>query len=99
MVEEFKRAGTVRVLESARNPQVPDSPLALARLDVTLSTPDLIVSSDDGLWPQIRSGLSVSFKALSWSLAFVIIGVLSLFTSVVLNALHGLRSEFRSMRH
>src|SRR5207247_11480058 len=51
------------------------SPLALARLDVTLSTPDLIVPSDDGLWPQIRSGLSVSFKALSWSLAFVIIGV------------------------
>jgi hypothetical protein len=33
------------------------------------------VPSDEGLWPQIRKGLSTSFTALSWSLAVVIVGI------------------------
>jgi hypothetical protein len=76
LVERFKSVGVVRVLEKDRNPQVSDGSLAVARLDVTLSNSDLIVPSDQGLWPQIRKGLSTSFVGLSWSLTVVIIGIL-----------------------
>jgi hypothetical protein len=62
-------------LQSVRNPQVPDSDLAIARLDVTLSNADLIVPSDEGIWAQIRKGLRTSFIALSWSLVVVTIGL------------------------
>jgi glycine cleavage system regulatory protein len=75
LVERFKAAGTVRAQQSSRNPQVPESDLAVARLDVTLSNADLIVPSDEGLWPQIRTGLKTSFVAISWSLTVVIVGV------------------------
>jgi hypothetical protein len=75
LVERFKSAGTVRVQQASRNPQVPDSPLALARLDVTLSSTERIVPTDAGLWPQVRTGLAVSFRVLAWSLTWVVFGV------------------------
>jgi hypothetical protein len=75
LAEKFQQTGIVRVRNSSQNPQVPDSSLAIARIDVTLSNADLIVPSDEGLWPQIRKGLSTSFVALSWSLTVVIVGV------------------------
>jgi glycine cleavage system regulatory protein len=75
LVQKFKACGTVRVQQSTRNPQVPESELAIARLDVTLSNAELIVPRDEGLWSQIRRGLSTSFVALSWSLIVVIVGV------------------------
>jgi anti-sigma factor RsiW len=75
LLRKFTSAGVVRVLQSSHDPKVPDSPLAIARLTVTLSNAELIVPSDDGLWPQIRKGLSTSFIALSWSLTVVIVGV------------------------
>src|SRR5262249_10906282 len=75
LADKFRRTGIVRVHNSSQNPQVPESPLSLARLDVTLSNTPLIVPSDDGLWPQVRKGLSTSFFALSWSLTVVIVGV------------------------
>jgi glycine cleavage system regulatory protein len=75
LVQKFKAAGTVRAQQSVRNPQVPESELSIARLDVTLSNAELIVPSDAGLWSQIRKGLSTSFVALSWSLIVVIVGV------------------------
>src|SRR5262249_931886 len=75
LVDKFKGAGTVRVQQSSRNPQVPESSMAQAHIDVTLSNADLIVPSGDGLWPQIRKGLSASFVALSWSLTVVIVGI------------------------
>jgi hypothetical protein len=75
LVDKFKGAGTLRVHQSSRNQQVPESDLATARIDVTLSNVDLIVPSDDGVWPQVRRGLSWSFTALAWSLSWVIVGV------------------------
>ena len=75
LAERFRNAGVVRVQQAARNAQVPEGPLATARLDVTLSNADLIVPSDDGLWMQIRKGLSTSFVALSWSLMVVVVGI------------------------
>jgi hypothetical protein len=76
LVEKLKTFGTVRVQESSQNPQVPDVALAVARLDITLSNTDLIVPTDDGLWPQVRKGLSNSFLAIFWSLSWVIFGFL-----------------------
>jgi hypothetical protein len=78
LVEKFKGAGIVRVQQSTRNPQVAEGPTAIARLDVTVSNTELIVPSDDGLWPQIRRGLSNSLLAIFWSLSWVIFGVLFL---------------------
>jgi glycine cleavage system regulatory protein len=75
LIDTIKSAGTVRVQQATRNPQVPEGPLATARLDVTLSNAELIVPNDDGLWPQIRKGLATSFVALSWSVTVVIVGV------------------------
>jgi hypothetical protein len=74
LVDKIKGSGQVRLEQSSRNPQVPESALALARLEVTLSNVELIVPQDDGFWTQIRRGLSTSFRALSWSLMVVIVG-------------------------
>ena len=69
VLDSFKSSGVVRVQDKVRNPQVPDGPLAVARIDVTLS-------NDQGIWPQVRKGLSTSYVGLSWSLTVVIIGIL-----------------------
>ncbi len=75
LVDRFKGTGTVRVQQASRNPQAPESALAVGRLEVTLSNVELIVPTDEGLWPQIRRGLYTSFVALSWSVTVVIVGV------------------------
>ncbi len=75
LIEQFKAAGTVRTQDATRNPQVPESDLAIARIDVTLTNAERIVPGNEGVWPQVRKGLSTSFIALSWSLTVVIIGV------------------------
>ncbi len=75
LVEKFKAAGNVRTQDATRNPQVPEGKLAIARLDVTLTNAEQIVPGNEGVWPQVRKGLSTSFIALSWSLTVVIIGV------------------------
>jgi hypothetical protein len=75
LVEKFKGAGVVRVQQSSRDPQAPDGRFATARLDVTLSNADLIVPKDDGLWPQVRRGLSVSVAVLLMSVTWVVFGL------------------------
>ena len=75
LVAKFKSAGTVRVQQSSRDPQAPDGKYATARLDVTLSNTDLIVAKDDGLWPQVRRGLSVSVAVLLMSVTWVVFGL------------------------
>ncbi len=74
VIGRIKGLGNLRSIESARNPAVPESDLAVARLDVTLSN-EVILPSDSGPWANIRRGLSVSLVALSWSLALIIIGI------------------------
>jgi hypothetical protein len=75
LVSDFRKTGTVRVQKSSRNEQVAEGALSIARIDLTLSNTELIVPSDEGIWPQVRRGLSTSVTALSWSLTVVIIGV------------------------
>jgi Domain of unknown function (DUF4349)/Putative zinc-finger len=75
VVAQFKAAGTVRVHRSTRDPQAPDGRYATARLEVTLSNTDLIVAKDDGLWPQVRRGLSYSASVLLMSVTWVVFGL------------------------
>src|SRR5262249_5581037 len=75
VLDQLKSSGSVRVQRSEKHPEVPDSPLSIARLDVTLSNVELLVPSDEGFWPKIRQGLSFSFMALAWSLMVVIVGL------------------------
>jgi hypothetical protein len=75
LIDELRAAGTVRVQRSAKHPEVPDSPLAVARVEVTLSNKELIVPSDEGIGASVRRGLSDSFKILAWSLRLLIFGL------------------------
>jgi hypothetical protein len=73
LVEKFKTAGVVRVYQSARDPQVPDTRFATARVEVTVSNADRIVGQ--GVWPQVRRGLSYSASVLLTSLTWVVFGL------------------------
>lgn len=84
LLTKFKGTGTVRVEETARNPQVPETTLAVARLDLTLSNEKLLVPSDNGLWPQVRKGLSNSLLVIFLSLSWVIFGLLVVLPWVLL---------------
>jgi hypothetical protein len=71
-----KSAGQVRVNRLIPNPKAPEGKLAVAELDVTLSNAELLVPSEQGLWAQVRHGLSVSLRGLSWSASWLIVGLL-----------------------
>jgi hypothetical protein len=75
LVEEFKAAGAVRAQHSARDLQAPDGRFATARIDVTLANIDPIVAKDDGLWPQVRRGLSFSVTVLLTSVTWIVFGL------------------------
>jgi hypothetical protein len=76
LVNKFGTAGIVRVQQFSKNQQVPDSDLAIARIDVTLSNSPLIVPSDEGFGPELRKGLTTSLKALSLSMSWLVFGLL-----------------------
>jgi hypothetical protein len=75
LVERFKNEGTVRVLNSSRDPQAPEGKSATARIDVTLANTESIVSPDDGLWPPVKKGLSYSASVLLTSMTWVVFGL------------------------
>ncbi len=75
LVRAIKASGEVRLQESSRNSNVPESDLATAQIEVVLASNLPIVSDADGLWPQIRTSLSYSFQLLSYSLMLIILGL------------------------
>lgn len=75
LVEKFKGAGSVRVLNSARDPQAPEGKSATARIDITLSSVEGIVNSEDGLWTPVKKGLSYSAEVLLTSMTWVVFGL------------------------
>jgi hypothetical protein len=77
LAAKLKSAGVVRVQRVTRNPQAPEGKLAVARLDVTLSN-EVLLPRDEGLWAQVRNGLSFSLRGLSLSVSWLIVGVLFL---------------------
>jgi hypothetical protein len=72
--ERMKGLGLVRFEEARPDPKVPDSDLAVARFDITVSS-DLLVATDSAPMASIKKGFSYSALALSWSLTFVMIGL------------------------
>lgn len=75
VVERFKGNGVVHVYQTKNDPQAPDGKYATARLDIVLTNAEGIVADDDGLWPQVRRGLSYSATALLKSVTWVIFGL------------------------
>jgi hypothetical protein len=75
ILERVKNIGEVRVHQSRRDPNATDGKYATAHLVVTISSIELIVPKDDGVWPQVRKGLSYSAAALLSSISWVIFGV------------------------
>jgi Domain of unknown function (DUF4349)/Putative zinc-finger len=75
IAERFKAAGTVRAHQSISDAQAPAGKYATARFDVTLVNRDQIVAADDGLWPQVRRGLSYSMAVLLTSVTWVVFGL------------------------
>src|SRR5262249_19128270 len=76
VLARFKGAGIVRAQRSIRNPQVPDSSLAIARINLVLTNETPIVASDEGVGSSIRSALAFSLKGLFASLVFVVTGLI-----------------------
>ncbi|HVT89101.1 MAG TPA: DUF4349 domain-containing protein [Tepidisphaeraceae bacterium] len=75
VVTTAKQQGTLRSAEASKDSQVPDGPLARARVNLTIATGDTIVPQQGGLWDTIRNGLSTSVKGLLWSLQLMVIGL------------------------
>jgi hypothetical protein len=75
VVDRVKHEGDPRVVQSTQNPQAPDGQLARSRLDISIATPEAIVSGDRGLWGSIRAGLTTSVAGLLWSLQLIVIGL------------------------
>jgi hypothetical protein len=73
--EKVKGAGLLRVTQSTRDPNAPDGSFALARYEVTLTNEERIVAADDGVWPQVRKGLSYSATVLLTSVTWVVFGL------------------------
>jgi glycine cleavage system regulatory protein len=75
LVDTAKEQGKVRTSDSTKNAQVPEGPLSRARLLITVSTEEALVTAENGLWASVRSGLGTSVRGLLWSLQLIIIGV------------------------
>jgi len=75
LAERFKSAGTLRGYQSTRNPQAPAGKYATARIEATLVSGEQIVTEGEGLWPQIRRGLSYSVAVLLTSVTWLVFGL------------------------
>jgi hypothetical protein len=75
VVRRFKDVGKVLVLQPTYNPKAPETKLALAHINVELLGVRPIVAADEGMWPQVRTSLSYSFRFLTWSVMLIVLGV------------------------
>ena len=75
LITRAKGQGSVRMVQSTKDAQVPDGSLARARVDMTFATSEGLVASDQGVWASIRRGLAASMTGLMWSLQLIIIGL------------------------
>lgn len=76
VVEKLKNAGIVHTQETTPDPQAHDGKLAVARIDVSLTSGESIIDRDDGVMVQVRRGLSWSAKYLLLSLSWLVVGLL-----------------------
>ncbi|OAI45667.1 hypothetical protein AYO44_12585 [Planctomycetaceae bacterium SCGC AG-212-F19] len=78
VVTKFRNAGVVRTERAEQNQQVPDSELAVARLQVVLANASPIVGNDEGLGNSMKTALGYSFRGFAWSVAWIGSGLLFL---------------------
>jgi hypothetical protein len=76
LADKFRAAGTVRLQQAVRNPQVPEGSLSIARIDVTLSNALLLVPSDQGLGLTMHKAMSYGTTALLYVLMFLVMGLI-----------------------
>jgi autotransporter-associated beta strand protein len=75
LVDRVKHEGDLRIVQSTKNPQAPDGKLARSRLEISIVSPESIVTADHGIWGTIRAGLTTSATALLWSLQLIVVGL------------------------
>ncbi len=75
-VDQIRKAGTVRMEETRRNPVAPESGLAIGRIELTLSNEDPLIGRDAGFGAQMKEALRSVIAAAGFSLKFIIIGSL-----------------------
>lgn len=75
LAEKVRGLGILRHSQSTRDTSVPDGKYATARFEVTLSNEERIIAPEDGLWPQVRKGLSYSASVLLTSVTWVVFGL------------------------
>jgi hypothetical protein len=76
MIDRIKAMGIVRTTQSSRNLDVPGTgELARARLELTLGSPDTLVSGERGFWHSVREGLATSITGVLWSIRLIVIGL------------------------
>ena len=74
-LDKFKNLGTVKAIETTKNDQVSDGPLARARFEVTITNKDLLIAPEDGMGARVRQGLATSLNYLGFSLMLIVVGV------------------------
>ena len=87
VVQQFKSEGNVHVSQTTQDPQAPNGKFATAKLEVTLTNAEAIVAADDGLWPQVRRGLTNSLSALLKSVSYVVFGLFAVLPWAVIGFL------------
>lgn len=75
VVRRFEEVGKVLVSQPTYNPKAPETKLALAHINVELLGVRPLVAADEGMWPQVRTSLSYSFRFLTWSVMLIVLGV------------------------
>jgi protein involved in polysaccharide export with SLBB domain len=74
-LQQLRDAGTVRAIDSSRDPQAPAGQFAHAIIGVEFATGDAIVADQTGPWAAVRQGLSTSITGLLWSLQWIVVGL------------------------
>jgi hypothetical protein len=85
LVERFKSAGAVNVLQEIPDPQVPQGKYSTARLEITLTNVERIVGDDEAVWPNVKRGLSNSVTVLLKSVKWLVFGLCVVLPWVVIS--------------
>ena len=75
IVDLAERSGYRRSKTVEFNANVPDGPLAVARIDVTFSNSPQSLGGEQTTWDAVRNGLSVSGRGLRWSAQLLVVGL------------------------
>ncbi|MGN6367917.1 MAG: DUF4349 domain-containing protein [Phycisphaerae bacterium] len=70
--------GTEKVNQVIEDPQVPDTRFARERIDLTLTSREALVASNQGILATTRAALASAAAALLWSLYLILTGLLFL---------------------